>query len=131
MNAEVYCQILDEDLLDTFEWQELDREEMIFQQDNDPKHTSNRARRWFEENEICVMEWPAQSPDMNPIEHLWNELDRRLRASGHLPTNRDEHWEKILEEWGKIDVEVVRNLIRSMPRRVADLVKAKGGYIRW
>lgn len=131
MNSQVYLDILDSQLLDTIERQDLDEAQVIFQHDNDPKHTSCLVQRWLGRQDFSVLDWPPQSPDLNPIEHLWNEVDRRLRLSATLPTCKDDLWEKIQVVWQNIEVEYVQKLIRTMPTRVDDLLAAKGGYTRW
>ena len=131
MDAKVYTDILDDYLLPTIDYYDLEKDNIIFQQDNDSKHTSKAAQKWFENNEIEVLEWPAQSPDLSPIEHLWEYLEWRLAAYKTEPKGMLELWERIEIEWDKIPLEVCMNLIESMPRRIAAVLKAKGGYTRY
>jgi transposase len=95
-----------------------------FQQDNDPKHSSRLIKNWFLDQNVDVLEWPSQSPDLNPIEHLWEHLDRQIRLrSIH---NKNELWEVLQDEWSKIPAEVCQKLVDSMTKRCQAVIKAKG-----
>jgi hypothetical protein len=54
-------------------------DDWIFQADNEPKHTSRKAKRFLEKCNVNVMRWPAQSLHLNPIEHLWNDVDEKIK----------------------------------------------------
>ena len=131
MDAELYCAILDDELQNSLAYYDKSPSDITFQQDNDPKHKSKWAEKWFKDHGYTVMKWPAQSPDLNPIEHLWWHLKRRLDEYEIPPTSQHELWERCEAEWEKIPKEVCQNLIESMPRRVAAVLKAKGGHTKY
>ena len=131
MDAELYVQILDEDLQASLQHYNKFPDDIIFQQNNDPKHTSKKAQTWFEDDQIKVLPQPAQSPDINPIEHLWNHLKRKLGEYKIPPKGILELWERVEGEWEKIEASVCQNLIESMPKRVEAIIKAKGGYTKY
>ena len=122
---------LGDGVVESFEKLEMDEGEQYFQQDNDPKHTSQKATEWFEDNDIQVLSWPAQSPDLNPIEHLWEHLKWQLRKYSNPPRGAHELWDRLVDEWNGIGLEVCQNLIESMPRRIQAVINAKGGHIKY
>jgi len=106
---------------------------IIFQLDNDPAFPQlasirprNGSKPW-----IHTLPWPAQSPDLNPIEHLWDDLKRRLGRYEVPPNGMIQLGSVVEKEWNVIDGQVCQNLIESMPRRIAAVLKARGGYTKY
>jgi hypothetical protein len=131
MDGDLYLQILKDELQDSLEFYDLNTSDVIFQQDNDPKYTCKKDKEWLGEQEFRTMVWPAQSPDLNPIEHAWFYLKRKLAEYEESPKGIEELWRRTQEEWNKIPAEVCQGLIESMPRRVEAVLTAKGGYTKY
>ena len=131
MKADQYCQILSDGVVESFEKLGMEEGEQYFQQDNDPKHTSRKATKWFDNKGIQVLSWPAQSPDLNSIEHLWEHLKQQLWKHSDPPKGAHELWDRLVDEWNGISPEVCQNLIESMPRHIQAVIKANGGHTKY
>lgn len=103
----------------------LPNEECIFMQDNAPIHTAHNVNNFLQERNVPRLDWPAQSPDLNPIENVWHNIKHQLRNEKYR--NLDELWAKNKEKWDCLDPEYCRKLIEGMWKRLR-AVKAQKGF---
>ncbi|KAG2466986.1 TCB1 transposase, partial [Polypterus senegalus] len=128
MTAAMYRDILDENLLHSALDLRLGRW-FIFQQDNDPKHTAKKSNEWFQDNSVNVLVWPIQSPDLNPIEHLWRDL--KMAVHRCFPSNLMELERCCKEEWAKLAKDRCVNLVASYSKRLEAVIAAKGASTKY
>ncbi len=104
--------------------------DFIFQQDLAPAHTAKSTKSWLNDQGVGVLDWPANSPDLNPIENLWSIVKRKMR-NNKQPTNADELKATVKETWASIPPQQCHKLITSMPRRIEAVIKAKGAPTKY
>ena len=123
VNAASYQEILEHFMLPSAEKLYGD-EDFIFQHDLAPAHSAKTTGKWFTDHGITVLSWPANSPDLNPIENLWDIVKRKLRDA--RPNTLDELKAAIEASWASIRPQQCHRLIASMPRRIEAVISAKG-----
>ncbi|GFV34526.1 transposable element Tcb1 transposase [Trichonephila clavipes] len=102
--------------------------EFLFMDDNARPHRANIVDECLQSEDITRMDWPAYSPDLNPIEDVGDMLGRRITARQPLPTCLPELRSALLDEWCNISQDQIDNLILSMPRHCKVCIASSGSH---
>ena len=104
---------------------------LILQQDNARPHVARVCQDFLANNNIAPLAWPPYSPDLTPIEHMWDELDRRVRKCRNPPETRTQLRNALIDEWNNIPMRTVNALVNSIQRRIRAATAARGGHTRY
>ncbi|KAK4329006.1 hypothetical protein Pmani_000607 [Petrolisthes manimaculis] len=98
-------------------------------QDSAPAHRCKAVTKFLTDNNIPVLDWPGNSPDLNPIENAWNKMKNTIAKK--LPTNINELKQALTKLWGDMDLSYFTNLATSMPNRIEMVISYKGNMTKY
>ncbi|CAD6196633.1 unnamed protein product [Caenorhabditis auriculariae] len=128
-NSQDYQQLLAQHLLPYLRRRR--RANMIYQQDNASVHASNSTLAWLAAKNVVLLDWPACSPDLNPVENLWSVLVRRVYANAKQYTTVNDLKRAIRAEWDGLDKSLLQSLVGSMPNRIFEVAQKQGGITHY
>ena len=126
VNAQIYKNIV-QDHVPIIQNSGFDR--ATFMQDNVPCHKAKVVMGYLSEQDFEIMDWPPQSPGLNPIENLWKTLG--LKVMERNLTNTEDLWVKLQKEWSKITIEDCLELILNCCRRCAAVIESTGSFTKY
>ena len=128
MNSEKYIELLQDHVIPELQ---VAGQPMVFMQDNAPCHKSRATMTFMDENNIELLDWPPQSPDLNPIENLWAIIKAKRKKKFGMPTSRNDLIEQIFSIWDNMDPKIVENLANSANSRILACLKEKGKVTKY
>ena len=132
MTAQRYIsQVLEAHLNSFYHQMKEERPAVKFQQDGAPSHTSKLAKQWLADHGISVFPHPPSSPDLNPIEPVWHELKKLIRALPQIPTTIPKLIQAIHDAWEVLAIPNIDKYVDTMPERVQAVLNASRGHTRF
>ena len=126
INSEKYIEMVKEYIEPELEASEVP---LILMQDNAPCHKARTTLDYLLEKNITTLNWPPQSPDLNPIEHIWAIIKQKLYAEKHFPKNRNDLIERVFNIWENLDEGLLTSLTNHAMRRFHGVVVKKGAWL--
>lgn len=127
LNALAYQNVLEDNLLLFAEM--IAGPFFEFRQDSAPIHTAKTTWQWFLDNGVQVMDWPALSPDLNPMENVWAMLTRAVYAGGKQYNSTDELQASIISSWEQLQQNKLKTLITTLPNQIYKVCVKQGMFI--
>ena len=128
INAERYIQVLEQHMLPSKQ-RLFHGRPCLFQQDNAKPHSARLTTAWLRSKRVRVLDWPACSPDLSPIENVWRIMKRKIRQ--RRPRTVEQLKLYIKQEWERIPPTKLQQLVSSVPKRLLSVVKRKGDVTQW
>jgi len=131
LDSETYVDVLQDYIINNRDYYGMNHKKFIFQHDNSSIYTAKVVKEYFQESQIPILEWPVNSPDLNPIENVWSYVGYHLDQYETDAKDLDELWDRIQDVWSKIPVDYLRSLYESMPKRMQSLYHNRGDHINY
>lgn len=129
VNSQIYQELLRSHLLPTL--RTIGGDTAVFQQDNAPAHVSNSTLEFFRKENVSVLAWPANSPDLNPIENVWGKMSQIVYQNCKQYYDLEKLKMAIVSAWHDLKDDLRLELFKSMNRRCHEVVKGRGGPTRY
>lgn len=124
LNSKNYCEFLECNFLPWLQAQPNERSNsLIFMQDNAPAHASKYSKEFLGAHQLNIMDWPPNSPDLNPIENLWAIIKRKVYHDGKQYNSLEELWTAIESACQQITTSAIKNLINSVDKRLVKVLE--------
>ena len=129
MKSSDYVQVLDEHVHPFFEAR--GGQALVYQHDNASIHASAETKRFLRDKNINVFDWPACSPDLNPMENIWGHIVRQIYAGNKQYSSVSELKVAISDVWRGLSLETLQNHVNSMPNRIFEVIRSGGKAINY